>query len=189
MARRWRCVKAPDTFSMFTVGKIYTESEDRTITGDDGFVYRKFGCVSAIAWLHRNVGASYKFEEVKDMFTKADLQQFDVVRTSSGRYYVFLSGGPYSREGTFVRVMSDECGFMRPNEYNDDLTFHSPYFSIDEVLRPVFRSAAPLTKEVLYNPVLYKQVFDRKAIPPAKELTVAEIEKLLGYSVKIVKEV
>ena len=185
MARRWRCVKRiQDNWDNFIVGKVYEVNVNGHLVTENGVELTTVGSEVDKSWLKSH----YIFEEVKDMFTKADLQQFDVVRTSSGRYYMFLSGGPYA-DGTFVRVMSDECGFMRPNAYNDELTFHNPYFSIDEVLRPIFRSAAPLTKEILYNPVLYKQVFDRKAIPPAKELTVAEIEKLLGYSVKIVKEV
>lgn len=175
--------KVCDSGDAFVVGRVYEVNANGHLVTESGVELTTVGSDVNKSWLKSH----YIFEEVKDMFTKADLQQFDVVRTSNGRYYMFLSGGPYA-DGTFVRVMSDECGFMRPNQYNDDLTFSNPYCSIDEVLRPIFRSAAPLTKEILDNHVLYKQVFDRKAIPPAKELTVAEIEKLLGYSVKIVKE-
>lgn len=187
MGKKWKCVVAPCGSNSFTVGKIYEEDENRAITGDDRYIWRRCSKESAVEWIHDEGCGAYKFEEVTDMFKKSDLKNGDVVQTENGEYFMYLTGGIYADTGTFAEVFCEETGWLDPKDYNEDLTERDafPAFDIDKVFRPKWRGTVPLSKRILEKE--YVVVYERKEAT-AKELSVAEIEKLLGYPVKIVKE-
>ena len=102
--------------------------------------------------------------------TKKDLKTGMVVETKDGRRYLVLA----------------ECqhlaGMKRNMEYEthkDDLTYYKDDLTICKVYKPSMSNL----EEMLNNPG--DPIWKREE---AKEHTLAEIEKLLGYPVKIVKE-
>lgn len=187
MGKKWKCVVAPRDSDSFTVGRIYEEGNNRSIRGDDGYIWNRCFKESAVEWLHDEGCGAYKFEEVKDVFKKSDLKNGDVVQTERGEYFMYLTGGIYTGTGTFAEVLCDETGWCDPTDYNEDFTEKGAFteFNIDKVFRPKFRCTVPLSKRTLEKE--YEIVYERKEAT-AKELSVAEIEELLGYPVKIIKE-
>lgn len=105
----------------------------------------------------------------REMYTKNDLKDGMVVKTREGNYYLVCGD-------LFIRDM----GFLEINTYNNDLTNK---LSIEEDIVAVYGKIYTLCalKNIEYNTVLWKR-------EEAKEMTIAEIEKELGYSIKVVKE-
>lgn len=122
------------------------------------------------------------------MFTLSDIKVNDVVRTRCGRTYLFMKVDNYKHDGTFVRIMDETgTGYLAPEEYTKTLESKTGSKNCDIVVvyRPIYRWAFPANENELDK--CYRVVYDRKE-NPVKEMTVAEIEKALGYSVKIIKE-
>lgn len=79
----------------------------------------------------------------------------------------------------WVKVIKEDftngnCGYINNDEINEDLTFDN---SVNEVFG---------TKIIKIEEPTYGTAYDCET--EAKEMTVAEIEQILGYTVKIVKE-
>lgn len=115
--------------------------------------------------------------------TKQDLKAGMVVECRCGRVYQVFRGIERSilvDKDVIINVNEDTwIGF---DDIDDDLTTS---FDHDFDIMKVYKSP---TVSRTTKPLNYKNwdcVFERKEV---KELTVSEIEKLLGYSVKIVKE-
>jgi hypothetical protein len=114
-------------------------------------------------------------ELVEKGFTKADLKPGMVVEYRNGSKAVFIND-----------IFMEKHGWMPISDYYDDLinvrdlscsshydicrVYNSKAFAVDNLLKP----------ECL------ELIWERKEDEPVKEMTVAEIEKKLGYKVKIV---
>ena len=117
---------------------------------------------------------SWKDEELESTpFTKSDLKDGMVVEYADGRRRMFLND----------KVMGDDC-YTPLIHFNDDLT-HSRVNSNDIV--KVYNSSACVLKD--YRKDNYLTLVWERPEEPAKKMTVAEIEKELGYKVEIVSEV
>lgn len=191
MGRKWLCKRRLYDFAEnFTPGKVYEADKDGHITSDFGHVFMSIGPEINKSWISRH----YIFEEVTSMFTKADLRIGDVITMGNGTQYIFMVGGVYTDGGTFVGIHQGDTCWLDPNDYNEDLkistTRHEAAYNIMKVYRPKHRYVFDIEKGYAESHRYeFELVFDRERdMPKPKELTVGEIEKLLGYSVKIVKE-
>lgn len=119
--------------------------------------------------------------------TKKDLKSGMIVKTSSGdEYMVFKDYWSTFYEGEDVLVNVNGRSWRHLNDYNEDLTYKSSYFDADiiEVYTP-----CAVVESIVYcvAPKRCTLILRWKREEP-KEHTLAEIEKLLGYPVKIVEE-
>lgn len=107
--------------------------------------------------------------EDENMFTKKDLKDGMVVKTREGNYYL-VCGDMLIRDKHFLGM----------GAYNNDLTSK---IVIEKDVVAVYDKIHSLDalKYIEYKTALWKR-------EEVKEMTVAEIEKELGYSIKIVKE-
>lgn len=104
-------------------------------------------------------------EIVFAQFTKEDLQFGDILTLRNGEKHVYASGYMYGEDGKYYL----DC--ERVDEYyNDDLT------SVESSDYDIVKVERATKSEV---------IFERKE--EAKEMTVEEISKALGYEVKVVK--
>lgn len=186
---KWKCTGYTNNHKhSFTIGKVY-ELNDRTdeMQGDDRAVYGMCGIHNptggTIAFLRR---CGVIFEEVKDMFTKNDLKTGMFAETRNGEKWFVLRDSIYgdqlvSLEDRDTRV-HDAIGFKH---INDDLTCSIE----DDNSYDIVLVVSPMRYPDLGSPDAElrtaARVYEREEV---KELTVAEIEKLLGYKVKVVSE-
>jgi len=124
-------------------------------------------------------------KEEKQTMKKSDLKQGAIVKFRNNQMYILIGK-------KFVNLIDGE--YMPLERYDDDLYFKTDYlyFKTDayDVMK-VFNSS--LEHEGYYYYIRNKLIikpwtWERKEEEPSKELTVGEIEKLLGYKVKIIKE-
>ena len=115
--------------------------------------------------------------------TKQDLKSGMVVKCRNGdEYQVFLGLHEDCNSNGKAMVEINGKGFVNLNDFNDDLTCTS--LKEFDIMKVYFtRRAYKLTDPKGYT---NWQCLWKREEP--KELTVSEIEKLLGYPVKIVKE-
>lgn len=106
-------------------------------------------------------------EPVNIVETKKDLKDGDIVTLGNGER-LLLSGRDFKDFDEDAKNLIADL-----DDLNDDLTFNRDYSEEDNIVVKVER------------PLTYYEVFNREET--AKELTVEEISKLLGYKVKIVK--
>ena len=117
---------------------------------------------------------------------KSDLKQGALVQTRAGANNVYILIGK-----EFVNLK--DGGYIPLEEYNEDLlTGYSDYADTDDVMK-VFNPPFEYQGYYTYiNGGPFERTWERKEEEPSKELTkeltVGEIEKLLGYKVKIVRE-
>lgn len=178
MCKKYKCVKTNDP-ELFTVGKIYKLDEDNKVVANDGFTFLQNDCTTAIEWLETYF--SYKFEEVKDMFTKSDLRNGDVVVTRNSRKYVFIKD--YAGSGDDVFSELSKRGRELLSFYDDEL--HNENSGSLDIMK-VYRCDDPnyfYHWNTLEN---YRLLYDRNKAEERKKLTVEEVEELLGYKVAIV---
>lgn len=109
-------------------------------------------------------------KEDENMFTKKDLKDGMVVKTREGNYYLVCGD-------LFIR----DIGYLEIDTYNNDLT--SKLFNKADIVTVY----AKIHSLVCLNDVEYNKtaLWKREEV---KEMTIAEIEKELGYSIKVVKE-
>ena len=185
---KWKCISRPDGESRnFTVGKVY-ELDDVTdeLTGDSGYRYgtkhRNADCGGTIAFLQ---GCEIMFEEVTNMFGKSDLKTGMLVRFRRGTIgVVMLKCYEYSDKIIEVNATSDAYA-LSLGSYEEDLSYSismENQFDIMEVRKPMlYPDLSHVDKEFKRSEVIWKR-------EEPKELTVAELEKLLGYKVKVVTD-
>jgi hypothetical protein len=117
---------------------------------------------------------------------KSDLKQGALVQMRNGNMYILIGK-------KFVNLRNG--GFMPLENYNEDLLTCYP------TIEPIVENNSKYDVMKVFNSSLehqgyhtyisgcsFKWTWERKEEEPSKELTVGEIEKLLGYKVKIVKE-
>lgn len=109
-------------------------------------------------------------EENNYMFTKKDLKDSMVVETRDGKYYLVCGD-------LFIR----DIGFLDINTYNNDLTTKLYEKDIIAIYDKIYSLNSLNDIECLNKKLLWKR-------EEVKKMTLAEIEKELGYPIKIVKE-
>ena len=134
-------------------------------------------------------------------FTKADLRVGDIVKTRQGNILVILPNENSSDGlGTFSRITHGCQQYL--SSYEEDLTYKNAEYDIVAVLRasePGYHQyntyrllGVVLTyndHEMIADQFQYvKWDWERTEEEPIKELTMEELEKVLGYKVKIVAE-
>ena len=133
-----------------------------------------------------------KIEEDKTMtFNEVTLKNGDIVFAKNDNAYLFLSGGNYGN-GWLHSLKTDNCLYKEENgnwyHYLTDSVVDDDFFRT--VLRPDYaysglKEALDVVKGERNDNVYHHVVW---MYTPPKEMTVAEIEKILGYSIKVVKE-
>ena len=103
----------------------------------------------------------------REMFTKEDLKDGMVVKTREGKHYLVCGD-------KFI----GDTGWLDPKDFDNSLECEIGSFTIDTVYDKIY------WLESVCNEACLKPLWERKE---PKEMTVAEIEKELGYSIKIVK--
>jgi hypothetical protein len=162
----------------FTLGKTY-EVKDGIIFSDEDYKYdmwaKKYGC--NIEGLNKWLKPWYEFElvEEKKVFTKADLKNGDVIKRRNGWVEIVCL-----ETGTLIA----RSGFNEIKDIKDDLTDDvGTEYDIVAVRRPKRPCECQFCA---FNEEYGDLVYDRER-DTVREITVAEIEKALGYTVKIVK--
>ena len=117
---------------------------------------------------------------------KSELKQGALVQMRNGNVYILIGK-------KFVNLRNG--GFMPLENYNEDLlTCYPTIEPLNDVnskydVMKVFNSSLEHQGYHTYiTGCSFKWTWERKEEEPSKELTVGEIEKLLGYKIKIVKE-
>ena len=121
-------------------------------------------------------------EEEKQTMKKSDLKQGALVETRNGDQYLLIDDG---------LVNLKNGGYILLRNLKSDLRA-VPFWGIDfpelDVMK-VYQGNGPNEGYYQYiNKKPIKWTWERKEEEPSKELTVGEIEILLGYKVKIIKE-
>jgi hypothetical protein len=119
---------------------------------------------------------------------KSDLKQGALVQMRNGNVYILIGK-------KFVNLK--DGGYMPLEKYNEDL------LTCNSIIGPIYDVVSNSKYDVMkvfnssfehhgyhtyINGYSFEWTWERKEEEPSKELTVGEIEKLLGYKVKIVKE-
>ena len=185
---KWKCISRPDNESRnFTVGKVY-ELDDVTdeLIGDSGYRYGtkhvNADCDGTIAFLQ---GCKIMFEEVTSMFGKSDMKTGMFVQTRNKEKWMVMRDSIYGN----ILVSMEKDKFARSDSYvsidsyNEDLTCKgNENWDIMLVTAPsIYPDVFDAKSEITHAMVVYKR-------EEPKELTVKQIEELLGYAVKVVKE-
>lgn len=113
-------------------------------------------------------------------FTMNDLRSGDVVELRSGRRYVIFVDYQHHIPIRGIGCIED-TGWMDFRNYEDGMT--NPNYSDLDIMK-VLRAKAPHVAPWSASDDKLDVVFDRNGV---KELTVAEISKLLGYTVKVIE--
>lgn len=182
----WKCTKLRGgPYPSFTVGKIYElDDSNNTIAGDGSYVFGEFtshkDVGGTISWL-RNLG--YDFEEVEYMFDKDNLKTGMLVETKNGAIWMVLRNSIY--ENILLRV-SKYTGDEKRIEFTEitkDLRHKTnDFLTIVKVVSPrLFPDIFNLGAEIASSTVVYHR-------EEPKELTVSQIEEILGYKIKVVAE-
>lgn len=110
---------------------------------------------------------------------KSDLKPFYVVKCNCGYYYLVCQG---DKEICLVR----KNGWLKFDELNENLECFDNFFTITEVYG--YRSTGPFCNEISTEnrELLWKREKENNDIEDAKEVTIEQIEKELGYKIKIV---
>ena len=182
----WKCTRlrvGPNP--SFTVGKIYKLDDfNDTIAGDGSHVFGKFtshkDTGGVISWL-KELG--YDFEEVEDMFDKDSLKTGMIVKTKNNAIWMVLKDSIY---GDILLRICDNVSVARRislTEITKDLQHkNNDGLAIVKVAKPdFFPDIFDLETELSNSTVVYQR-------KEPKEITISEIEKILGYKIKIVKE-
>lgn len=116
---------------------------------------------------------------------KSDLKTGMVVETRNGEKYLVMYSPDFGKR-VFI---SFDGGFLDLKDYLEDLTFRQPKYirkfnSHDFDIVKIYTLGETLF-DILYdkNRLQYKTIWQREEI---KEMTIDEIEKELGYRIKIV---
>lgn len=107
---------------------------------------------------------------------KSDLKQGALVQTRNENAYILIGKN-------FVNLKDGR--YMPLEEYNEDLLTSDSKYDVMKVFNSSFEYH---WHQTYINGYPLKWTWERKEEEPYRELTVGEIEKLLGYKVKIIKE-
>lgn len=146
--------------------------------------YKRYSC-SYDSNYNDNINATYKKifgkeeNEMNKEFTKGDLKTGMIVETREGVKYVVLRNA--CTFGDLI-VNGKDLYWNELSNYNDELIEHNDYNELDIV--KVYKPKHPYAIHTFEEDKL-ELIWEREEY---KEMTVAEIEKELGYKVKIVKE-
>jgi len=117
---------------------------------------------------------------------KSELKQGALVQMRNGNVYILIGK-------KFVNLKNG--GFMPLENYNEDLLTSyptiEPLYDVNskyDVMKVFNSSLEHQGYRTYISGCSFEWTWERKEEEPSKELTVGEIEKLLGYKVKIVKE-
>jgi len=179
-----RC--SPRNNEYFTVGKIY-DVVDGMVFDDTGFRFRIWSSAGDESLKSLNLwfnGGGVEFELLKEdgkemkKFTKKDIETGMFGITSRNEKFVIVNDLIVYEKGVYdvVTLLSDDMKFKSGK-------------TIDKLFTGV--NSFNMLHNVTYNPISYleygfKCVYDRSR-DTVKEMTIAEIEKELGYSIKVVK--
>ena len=108
------------------------------------------------------------------VFAKADLKDGMVVEIRKGHRYILLNGKLVNNKGSFN--FSDIKDDLTDKDLPESFSIDKVYISRAIVLKHLFESSS------------LELIWERPKEEPVKEMTVAEIEKELGYKVKVVAE-
>lgn len=110
---------------------------------------------------------------------KSDLKPFYVVKTNGGFYYLVCQG---DKGLCFVR----ENGWLEFYELNENLECYDNFYTISEVYG--YGRKGPFCNKISAEnrELLWKRGKENNDIEDAKEVTIEQIEKELGYKIKIV---
>ena len=165
----------------FKVGdKVKVFRNVTTVKEKDEYIGKEF-TIKNIYENHSKYGQAYSigqcyvaYEQELELvsFTKADLKDGMVVEHRDGKRYVVLGDKLIGMH--FWRQM--KC-------VNDDLNDTSERLAIDKV----YKTTGYTLQNLLDDKYLYL-IWERPKEEPIKEMTVEEIEKELGYKVKIIAQ-
>lgn len=174
MGRKWKCIYKPKMDDWFTVGEVYEEDSAGSVTDNQGHKWTK-----GIEIPSRYAG--YKFEEVNvTMSVKEKIRNGAMVKLDNERYYIALIGGVYSGAGVLSQLGG--CDYFHLSSLDEDqieaiYEVQCTCDGIDEMLE--------VAKGEIDWDVDFKEIYRK---PCVREMTVAEIEKELGYAIKVIKE-
>lgn len=167
-----RCIDNRGNKPNYTIGKTY-HVVDGALTDDHGFIFKDWGKTFE-DWV-RFSASKFELVEEKKMFTKADLKNGDVIKRRNGWVEIVCL-----ETGTLIA----RSGFNEIKDIKDDLTDAcGTEYDIVAVRRPKRPCEC---KFCAFDEEYGDLVYDRER-DTVREMTVAEIEKALGYTVKIVK--
>lgn len=185
---KWKCVSRKESDRKdFTIGKVYELKDDDTLVCNSGYIFgenhQNKRCGGTIKWLESN---GVIMVEVKDMngFNFDELKTGDVIFFDREYYNgsktaTVLRGVPVDK-GDFIRFNrpEDKCCSGVVWDFED---FSKEFNRVLKIERP--NTIAGICSWAGDN-------CDRKVIYEncKREMTIEEIEKALGYSVKIIKE-
>lgn len=122
-------------------------------------------------------------ELVEDVFTKDDIEPGYVVELRNGNITI----ANYTADGILI-IVDEHNSWTSLDHYNEDLTFKSRNHNHDIIKIYGYSKWAyrVLNYETKERSLLWERKEEKK--PEPKKLTVAEIEKELGYSIEIIPE-
>lgn len=171
MGRKWECVGVPIDSNWFTFGKVYEESTTGSVIDDQGYKWGR-GIEDPSKY------GGYKFKEVT-MGVKEKIRNGSFVKLSNDRYYVAMIGGVYGTPGILHQIGDDDfehIKFLEEDRIEAIYEARDEVVGINEMIDAV---------EGEYYKSNFNLIYEKTKV---KELTVADVEKILGYKVKIVKE-
>lgn len=119
---------------------------------------------------------------------KSDLRSGDLVKTKEGIYMVLLNTKIDNRDINNTNILLDLNfgSYMKLSSYNEDLTNRfDENFSIKEICSEDYIGDNFRKNNLLKHIGSFYNTWKRE---DKKEMTISEIEKELGYPIKIVKE-
>lgn len=184
---KWRCVSRKMTdVNDFTIGKVYELNKDGTMKCDSGYT---FGTVpypnGTIQWLKEAGVIMKKVDE--NMFNMSMVENGALVKFRNGRYGVAMVG-MYNGESRFVMLAEPKSTSLEMGRYTfDNMTYNAGYstdsdWDIMEVcMPPVYPDLCDPEREFKDANIVYRR-------EQPKELTVGQIEEILGYKIKVVAD-
>ena len=191
VVRKWRCTKSEVNF--FTKGKVYNEYADGTFQDNTrtrwGSCPHKQGNIAMLADMNWVTFEEVK-EEVKEeieMFDKNTLVIGDVIELTNGEKFILMPQTEHFK-GSYDKT---DLVFVNVKEHAWQQFSEIDAGDIMKVHRRLYSGDFPRNGEVKYGEGEgageYSGVIYDATKTNVKELTVEEIEKLLGYKIKVVK--
>lgn len=184
---KWRCVgRRTADANDFTIGKVYELNKDGTMRCDSGYIF----CANlypsgTIQWLKECGVIMEKVDE--SMFNMSMMENGALVKFRNGRYGVAMVG-MYNGESRFVTLAEPKSTSLEMDRYTfDNMTYNAGYstdsdWDIMEVcMPPVYPDLCDPAKEFKDVSIVYRR-------EEPKELTVGQIEAILGYKIKVVAD-
>ena len=148
-----------------------------------GFVGQEFTIKEFSMWgnwpyVLSDNGANFNWcdDELELIFTKDDLKDGMVVEYRNG-----------TRELVFGSRTIDKRGYHNLKDYTETLTEHKYHLENHDIIKVYeVNSDAICTLNEIFNNECLTLIWERKEEPSHKEMTVEEIEKELGYKIKVV---